>query len=41
MSIQMFGYSAESLLNEQIQQFQKDLEAQSKLSNLRMDNLEE
>ena len=41
MSIHMFGYSAESLLNEQIHQFQKDLEAQSKLLNVRMYNLEE
>ena len=40
-AVHMFGYSAESLLNDQMQQFQKDLEAQSKLSNLRIDKLEE
>ena len=41
MSISMFGHSAESLQKRKMEKFDKDLRTKSKLSNLRMDELED
>ena len=38
MSIQQFGYSVESLQTDKIENFEKELESQTKLTNIRLDD---
>ena len=40
MSIHMFGHSAESLQIDKMENFEKNLQAQSKLLNIRTDTLQ-